>query len=62
MGITDKPDLKFVYEYARKYSSDDSDRGLFLDFEMENIERKKVQDILNSTKYHGTEKNFIGRV
>ena len=46
-SITDNQDLKTIYEYAKKYNSDLSERGLFVDRELEDRERQKVESLLN---------------
>lgn len=46
-GVTDNPDLKLIYDYAKKYNSDDSDRGLFLNSEVEGKDRSKIENLLN---------------
>lgn len=47
-SITDNQDLKTIYEYAKKYNSDSSDRGLFVDRELEDRERQQVENLLNN--------------
>ncbi len=47
MTITDNLDFKLIYDYAKEYNSSNSDTGLFIDREKEDIKRNKIQDILN---------------
>lgn len=56
MEITKNVDLRKIYDYAKEYNSDDSKRGLFIDFENENIERAKIIDLIS--KYIYSENKF----
>ena len=47
VDITDNQDLKTIYNYAKEFNSEDSARGLFVDREVEDRERKKVEELLN---------------
>lgn len=47
VSITENQDLKTIYDYARKYNSENSERGLFVNFEIEDRERQKVEQLFN---------------
>lgn len=47
MNITENSDFKLIYDYAKEYNSDNSDSGLFIDRDAEDLKRNKIQDILN---------------
>lgn len=45
--ITSNLDLKEIYEYAKEFTSSNSDRGLFVDREYEDKKRQRVEELLN---------------
>ncbi len=47
VAITENQDLKTIYNYAKEFNSENSDRGVFVDREVEDRERQKVEAILN---------------
>ncbi|MCH5180172.1 MAG: AAA family ATPase [Erysipelotrichales bacterium] len=47
MSITSNTELADIYNYAKNYNSDDSNRGLFMNFDDEDCERTKVEETLN---------------
>lgn len=46
MSNSGNTDLQIIYEYAVKYSESESERGLF-NFDQQDIERERIQKILN---------------
>lgn len=44
---TENQDLKTIYNYAKEFNSENSDRGFFVDREVEEREHKKVEELLN---------------
>ena len=51
MDVTSNQDFKTIYDYAKEYNSDDSERGLFIDREEEDRKRNKILDLLNQYMY-----------
>ncbi len=49
--ITDDPNLKSIYEYALKYNTDESDRGIFIDRDEQDKARNNIQNILYEYMY-----------
>ena len=47
MSITDNKDLAEIYNYAKEYNADNSERGLF-NYDEQDKAREKVQNLLNS--------------
>lgn len=47
MSISENKDMQTIYNYAKEYNSEHSDRGIFIDREIEDRERQKVQDLVN---------------
>lgn len=47
LSITQNKDFETIYNYAKEYNSDESDRGLFIDYEREDRDRNKIMDLLN---------------
>lgn len=47
VATTENQDLKTIYNYAKEFNSENSDRGLFVDREVEDRERQKVEELLN---------------
>lgn len=47
MSITSNQDLQTIYNYAKKYNSNDADRGIFIDYDLYDKETERIQTILN---------------
>ena len=57
MDVTSNQDFKTIYDYAKEYNSDDSERGLFIDREQEDRQRNKILDLLNQYMYSDDQAN-----
>ena len=57
MDVTSNQDFKTIYNYAKEYNSDDSERGLFIDREQEDRQRNKILDLLNQYMYSDDQAN-----